>query len=55
MQAPVTKIDLRPAKAAEFGSPKPMSICEQDRTRIPGAIPASLARSLDQTFDLCLR
>jgi hypothetical protein len=55
MQAALSKIDLRPTKAAEFGSPEPMPVGEQDRTRIPGAIAASLSRSLDQSFDLCLR
>ena len=55
MQAPLSKIDLRPAKAAEFGGAEPVPIRQQDRASIPNAIPASLARSLDQPIDLCLR
>jgi hypothetical protein len=54
MQAPLPKIDLRPAKTAKLGSAEPVPIGQQDRASIPGAIPASLARSVDQPFDLGL-
>jgi hypothetical protein len=54
VQAPLSKIDLRPAKTAKLGSAEAMAIGQQDRTSIPGAIPASLARSVDQPFDLGL-
>jgi hypothetical protein len=43
MQAPLSKIDLRPAKTAKLGSAEAMPIGQQDRTRIPVAIPPSLA------------
>jgi hypothetical protein len=55
MQAPLPKIDLRPMKTAKLGSTEPMPVGQQDRTCIPGAIPPSLARSLDQPINLCLR
>jgi hypothetical protein len=55
MQAPLSKIDLRPAKTAKLGSAEAMPIGQQDRTSIPGTIPASLTRSVDQPINLCLR
>jgi hypothetical protein len=55
MQAPLPKIDLRPAKTAKLGRAEPVPIGQQDGARIPGAIPASLARSFDQPINLCLR
>jgi hypothetical protein len=54
MQAPLSKIYLRPTQGAEFGSPEPVPIGQQDSASIPGAVAASLARSVDQPFDLGL-
>jgi hypothetical protein len=52
MQPSVPKIDLRPAKLAEFLRSQAMPIRQQDRSRIPRAIPPALPRSADQLLDL---
>jgi len=54
MQAALSKIDLRPAKATKLRRAEAMPIGQQDCTSIPSAIAASLARSVDQPFDLGL-
>lgn len=41
--APVPEIDLRPAQLAKLSGAEPMSIRQQDRRRVSGAIPPAFA------------
>jgi hypothetical protein len=55
VQPAMPQIDLRPANLAEFSSTKAMSIRQQDRCSIPGAIASSFPRSIDQSINFHLR
>ncbi len=52
VQAPGIELDLVPLQIADFGGPKTMSVSQQDHGCIAMPVPARLARSRHQAFDL---
>jgi hypothetical protein len=52
MQPPMPEVDLCPAQAHQFASSQPMPIGQEDRSAVPGAIPASLTGSIDELIYL---
>jgi hypothetical protein len=54
MQSSMPQIDLAPSKRAKLRSSETMSICEEDRCRIPNSIASSPLGCFDQSFYLLL-
>jgi predicted membrane protein len=54
VQSPIPKINLGPTKLAEFLGTQAMTICKEDRCAVAWAVATSLARCLDQPFNLIL-
>jgi hypothetical protein len=54
MKAAIPEIDLAPTQGTELGSTQSMSICQEDRRRIPSPIPSSFTGGLDQPINLLL-